>query len=60
MKKKNLNKSLKLNKISVANLSKIDGGQRNIRKSFFRLCNTTDPTAQTYCYVCDDIRQDIY
>ena len=53
MKKKKLNTKLKLKKISMANLSQIEGGKRDINTSRYTLCN--DPTAQTYCYICDVI-----
>ena len=59
MKKKKFSKKLKLKKISVANLNEIEGGARNIALSYGYFC-TTDPTAQTYCYICPPRNSEIY
>ena len=52
MKKTKFNKKLKLKKISVANLNKIEGGALGGGGDSRIICTTTDPTAMTWCYHC--------
>lgn len=46
-------KKLELNKKSVSNLSQqLKGGRRDTIKTIDTVLTTTDPTAQTLCYIC--------
>ncbi|MCW3463963.1 class I lanthipeptide [Chitinophaga nivalis] len=54
--KKKLNKKLVLSKIQIANLNAADqatlNGGLKITKTIIDPFTSTDPTQQTFCYVC--------